>query len=375
MPSKEKEHWKHLTRASTVELARLIVRDSDAPALRCFVETRALFGVKDSSRKLLLIDYLDRLRGRKNYSRTIDIRESNIRDCAYDLTLEKYLNLNAEKGPDCRNYYGAFLKIMQRKIDEGIYSTKIEEESDAGRIFQKLVNVNFYRSRLECIRKIKLTKRYRWNTGKGEIPIEYPAYLTGREIRKWLTENIKDVNPTDANEQKRIQGIIEANLQPVRHVRLDNPTSRTVLSSESDIRLFGWKTSMGFITDLASSVAKRKVENIEHLRPAIRKLGGRIIKSLIFRIFDDLSEDDFHEAKIAKEFGISKATFSRFAGSQWRKEDMESTTVPDLWRNTAVVMAQSDAFLDKVVESGFKVGLERILNSVKPIHQKDLHNG
>ena len=132
---------------------------------------------------------------------------------------------------------------------------------------------------------------------------------------------------------------------------------------------------MGFITDLASSVAKRKVENIEHLRPAIRKLGGRIIKSLVFRIFDDLSEDDFHEAKIAKEFGISKATFSRFAGSQWRKEDMESTTVPDLWRNTAVVMAQSDAFLDKVVESGFKVGLERILNTVKPIHQKDLHNG
>ena len=149
--------------------------------------------MKDSSRKLLLIDYLDRLRGRKNYSRTIDIRESNIRDCAYDLTLEKYLNLNAEKGPDCRNYYGAFLKIMQRKIDEGIYSTKIEEESDAGRIFQKLVNVNFYRSRLECIRKIKLTKRYLWNTGKGEIPIEYPAYMTGREIREWLEENIKDV--------------------------------------------------------------------------------------------------------------------------------------------------------------------------------------
>ena len=227
---------------------------------------------------------------------------------------------------------------------------------------------------MECIRKIKLTKRYTWKTDKGEIPIEYPAYMTGREIREWLAENIKNVNPADANEQKRIQGIIEANLQAVRHIRLDNPNAESSIFSEPDIRLFGWKTSTEFLIDLASSVATRKVENLELLRPAIRKLGGRIIKSLIFRIFEDLSDDDFHEAKIAKDYGISK-TFSRFAGSQWHKNDMERTTVPDLWRNTAIVMAQSDAFLDKVFESGFKGGLERILNTVKPRPQKDLNNG
>ena len=369
--SPEHERWKNLCKASTLELIRLVVNNSDEMALRCFLETRTIFAENGSGRKLLLFDYLDRLRKKPYRSKTIYIRESDINDCAYDLTLEKYLNLKSEKGPNCRNYFGAFVKIVERKIAHGVYNTQTEEESDAGKVLQRLVRANFHLSRLECIRKIKPTIRYTWKTKSGEITIEYPAYMTAGEIREWLEENIKDVNPMNPNEQKRIQEIIDSNLRPVQKISLDNPKMERSLSSEFDIRFSGWKASIHFMNDLVSSVVERKVKHIEILRPAIRQLGEKRIRDLIFRIFEDLVKDDFHDAKIAKEFGISRATFSRFAGSQWYKDNMKSTTVPDLWCNTATVLVQSDSFLDRVIESGFKDGLERILNTVKPITQKD----
>ena len=95
------------------------------------------------------------------------------------------------------------------------------------------------------------------------------------------------------------------------------------------------------------------------LRPSIRKLGTKNIRELVFTILESYLEDKSKDSNIIRRFGLSKASFSRFAGRDWQK----SCNVPDLWRNLAKVMLRDIQFIEAAARLGIKDMLHTILNT------------
>ena len=67
---------------------------------------------------------------------------------------------------------------------------------------------------------------------------------------------------------------------------------------------------------------------------------------------------------IAEEFGISKSTFSRFAGKDWRKNTGLNNVIviPDLWKNMASVIMQNPVFAETAISLGIKDFINKIVN-------------
>ena len=96
-------------------------------------------------------------------------------------------------------------------------------------------------------------------------------------------------------------------------------------------------------------MANEKAENINKQRSAIRALGRERLMELIHRIFDGIGCEGHNDVTVARDFGLSKATLSRFAGSRWR--DVKKA-IPDLWLNTAHVLATNPVFREVVEQTG-----------------------
>jgi hypothetical protein len=112
---------------------------------------------------------------------------------------------------------------------------------------------------------------------------------------------------------------------------------------------------------LAETVAGEKVNNLEGQRKAIRALGGPNLRILILRVFEDLSRECYRDSALADAFSLSKATFSRFAGSRWQTNS--KSVVPDLWANTAKVLAHHSDFVEMAREAGVWPQIEVIVRA------------
>jgi hypothetical protein len=315
----------------------------------------------------------DRLNPPANPALTWDI----FADCVYDLTLAKFSNFPDSSssdgyslkatGVDCRNCYRAFLKSMKSKIAQGKIESQSQEESLAGRTLQNQVYRNFYWSKLECERDLSPSKRYTWKVNEHKFTLWYPSYITVDKFKAWLKENVKDVNPKAPDEQKRIQSLINATFGTGRFVSLDEPTAKRTIGIEDAVSSVEFYEGFGFVGSLADTVAYRKAKRIDKLRPGISKLGKKALERLIIQIFSILTADEYKAVRLAEQYGISKATFSRFAGNKWMENigNKKVVTVPDLWRNTAKILSANPAFMETVLTSGFAGKLEEILAYVK----------
>jgi len=378
------DRLKALTRESTVELIRRIVEDSDRLALKVLLETRKLFRLRDEELPLLLPEFLLKLRDR--LASKVDEYGKNkvlFADCAYDLTMSKYSNFAESNGSklksddydlkgskvDCRNYYRAFLRDIQRKQDKGKIKKQEEEELYAGRILQNRVYSNFSRSKQECKRDTPFSIRYAWKVKGAKLNLYYPSHVTAKEFRRWLEQNIQDVNFRNPFEQDRIQSIIDEKFDQGFHVFIDDPNTPLELETEMEDESSSadLKESDVFVDRFSKAVAQKKVEEIHELRPGIAKLGEKSIEHMILQIFSDLSEGDYSITRIADQYGASKPTLSRFAGSRWfeKLENDEEIKIPDLWKNAAEVLTKDLYFMEKVLVSGFAGVIENILNIIK----------
>jgi len=371
--------YRMLKKESTVQLIQRIVENSDWLALRVLLDTRRLFRLKDKP-PLSLPGFLLELRDRLAPLKECHIYELEMADCAYDLTLSKYSNVPDPPtkksdsgnyslkgtGVDCRNYYRAFLRSMQRTIDKGIITNQSQEESEAGRILQNMVYKNFLWSIRECRRDTKFSIRYTWEVKGTKYYLWYPSYMTAKEFREWLEENVKDVNPEVPNEQKRIQSLIDRNLERGYRISLDKAGIDRISIRDAELSSVEFREGFIFTGSLADSVAQEKVEKIDSLRPAIKRLGGERLERLILQIFLAVAEGDYQASRIAEQYGISKATLSRFAGSTWfeKIEDNESVTVPDLWTNTAQILAGNPDFMEIVLNSGIVSRFKEVLRLI-----------
>lgn len=364
------EYWKSLIRESTVGLVERIVEASDTLALKVLLDTRRLFRLKDSP-PLLLPEFLLKLRDRLAPPDKFDIDEGRLADCAYDLTLSKYAELpepsidcpSQRTGIDCRNYYRAFLCIMERRMAHGKITTRLQEESEAGYLLQKLVYTNFLKSKLECGRRTPFSVRYTWQIKGRKFYLWYPSYMTAMEFRTWLREHVKDIDPDYPGEQRRIQSLIDENFKRGSHISLDELGADHMPGSAEEYTSIEFLEGLSFVESLADTVAQQKAKHIDKLRPAIRRLGEKELKNLVLHIFTTLSAGEYNAAEVAKRFGLSKATMSRFAGSTWSETagENEEPAIPDLWENTATVLRGNQAFMETVLASGFAGKVDKVL--------------
>ena len=355
IPERCEESW--YRRASLPGLVQRIVNESDALALREFHDHRRPFHfAKD--RALRFVDYLRRLQA-TNVVHAWSGGCSQVLEDAYDLTVAKFINLPIQSepghtGPDCRLYFQAFLKHFARRRGGASARSALEMDALAAEVLQGLVARHFYLSCLECGRRRsrQFIRRLVCKVGKRDLCLWFPSSMTTRQCRAWLNVNLKAENSILGREQ--VQSLISDRLVRPRlqramqrgEVPRQISTGKSLISLP-EVQAFRWQ-------GLAQVVAEEKAEHIDAQRPTIRALGRLPLKGLIRRIFEDLSSDQYDMTAVAHTFGLNKATLSRFASINWssRKGSHDKTVIPDLWRNTAGILAQHPDFIEAAKKAG-----------------------
>ncbi|MEA1980783.1 MAG: hypothetical protein U9N54_07405, partial [candidate division Zixibacteria bacterium] len=295
-------------------------------------------------------------------------------DETYDLTILKFTNLpksivntiekKKRKQIDCRNYYKPILKMMKIWKHDNPVASELEEEQKVGNILQGLVVKHFYLSRKECLRKKRpFSVRYNWEFGGKTIILWYPMEMGPTLFKEWLESKISKSDYDDSELQPRLQTEIDHEFFVGRRVDLDNKVIKNGPRTDPASHF----ESSTFNLNLVDIVTSEKVNNIENLRPSIRSLGNKLLAQLINRIFDDIANGVFEDKKISADFGISKSTFSRFAGSLWqeRLEQGKDIVIPDLWQNTAKVIATDSEFIEAANDAGVMENIKNVLSIIK----------
>jgi hypothetical protein len=407
----EMTQWNALKKESTISLLRRIVQDSDALALKVFHETRTLFyrngkwvrltefvrALKDSS-----------LRGAgEDIPTHIDMSEAS--DNAYDLTLAKFYNIPSQNlkplktdksasdnngftwNVDCRLYFKQLLKDIDKDLSKKPIISEVDIEEKVASIATRFVIRHFHLSMKESKRRDTISKRYAWKVGGRIIYLFYPSYLTAKQFRKWLEDNVTDINPDAPDEKNRIQKIIDQKYPCGANIRVDDPKTFEDPEIEDDPdnenevgRQFSnrpnpdvpttdksWiedKEGNQFCDSLRLYVAREKSEHLDDLRPAIGSLGKEVVYKLVNRIFTDMAGEGYNLSEVAHSFNLSKATLSRFAGSDWLrgKEKDSDKDIPDLWINTARVLAENTNLMETVKNTKYYGIIDDILTIVSP---------
>jgi hypothetical protein len=345
-----------------MKLVQEIVDKGDRLALEEFHNNRTLFRYSEGP-PLRFSDYLNELRESTARELWLAPNVFEVADQAYDLTLDKFNNFPGKKessfkaqdeiggnmkrkGADCRLYLNVFLKRAACSFATNPPSSHIEEEARAAKMMQGLVRRHFYFSLLEALRQANpFWSRYNWMVQGDKICVWLPVSLAGRDRRRWLENNIDNPDPLREGERERIQSIIYKKLVREKFVGLGEDTEDSsgeeFLPSSNPDKTFG--------ASLAETVAREKAMNINRQRRSIRALGKKRLKHLILRIFEAISCDEYKDGKAARDCGLSKSTFSRFAGSRWLEA---KTAIPDLWRNTAEVLSTHPALKEVAISTG-----------------------
>ena len=241
----------------------------------------------------------------------------------------------------------------------------IDQEYVAARCLQGLVMRHFMLSCLDCRRRSPgRVSQYFWSVDGVTLCLYMPSAMSTRQRQEWLKTHITDIDPNRPDEQHRVQEIIDRILR--RHV---GSTSQSLAgrtyehltrSPDSPDALVAQMTSQG----LAETVAEEKARNISQQRPAIQALGAEKLAGLVRTIFDDLECGRFQDGRVARAFNLSRPSLSRFAGSRWARGSRNDgvSGIPDLWRNTAQVVAMHPDFLETAQEAGVWGTIQAVLN-------------
>ncbi len=386
----DRDLWNALKKESTVSLVERIVENADEDALAVLHDTRTVFCYM--GKRLRFVEFLNILKEKK---RNDLIRSGSLIDVdyvverVYDLTVAKFQNFpvkdqkkkdrkkkdrrNEEEKPDrefaenvdCRNYFNAFLIKMEEVRREGKITSEIDEEQAAGEMLKILVFRHFRLSLKECLRNNAHSVPYQWKVASTKITLYYPRHMGPDQFKTWLEENIDVPGPkTDVRlEKKRIQQRIDEELKTGYSVSCDEPSINTELKSD-DNRALEDREGQKFVVSLSECVAREKSEHFTELRPAIRALGSKGVYNLVLRIFADITEGAYNLKEVAQSFGLSKASLSRFAGPAWSGNARQE--IPDLWANTAHVLAGNTLFSEVVENAGFAGVIDDVLTMIAP---------
>lgn len=326
------------------DLAHLVASDADSDALS-EIHRRPLF-IADHTH-MPLVEFLNHLRHLSTNEGYTD------GDLAYDMTVDKFSCLGQHDRCDdstqssqeeemCRKYYRAYVAYIDKRVNNAADS-ELERDHFEARAFQTLVRRHFYFSLNECCRRGFMT-RYVWRLPGGHLQLLMPRSVNGAKRSAWLEENISDVDPGRPGERARIQQIIDQKigqrtllpLDEHQHVDLERCFGTPPVVPGEDLMCVSTH-------GLAKTVAKEKADNLSRQRKTISKLGKKRLESLVIRLFDEIATGDINLTQVALDYGISKATLSRFAGVNWDRNGNRSV-MPDLWKNAAQVLGSDPDF-------------------------------
>ena len=334
----------HFRRMRLRDLAHLVAAEADAEAL-AEIHTRPLFLVDHT--RMTIAGFLNHLRHTATREGYTDA------DLAYDMTVDRFSCLGPEGLPDdslhsppeeamCHKYYRVYVAYIDKRLGRADES-ELEQDHLEARAFQTLVRRHFYFSLNECSRSGFMT-RYVWRLPGGHLQLRMPRSIAGVKRAAWLEENIPDVDPERPGEKVRIQQIIDQKVGQRTLLPLDERQHVDIDSYLGSAPVIPGQDLMRVSTDgLASTVAKEKAANLSSQRKAISKLGKKRLEALVVRLFNEIATGDLNLTKVATDFGISKATLSRFAGVNWDRNG-NGSGMPDLWKNTAQVLGSDPDF-------------------------------
>ena len=351
---------------SLVELVGQIARHADRLALRELHDGRTPCQSQGRA-PMRLVDFM-RMLGESGFALDLVGHDPMALERAVDLTLDRFTNLptttndprrpTEPKGPDCRNCFKSFLKQVDRWRTRNPNGGRLQEEIAAARILQKQVLRHFRLCCLEARRHCNPARfRYAWHVDSRVIYVWMPRHMPGRECRPWLRNNASHVDLAASDAARRVQSIVNSRLGVPRHVPL---ASRNDVPTRESRFPEPWEMERQVtVRGLAMTVADEKAANLHRQRPAIRTLGGPSLRVLILQIFEALSEGDYEEKRLAQAFGLSRATFSRFAGSRWRARP--AAPPPDLWANVAQTLSGCAVFTKAAEDAGVWPRVEEAL--------------
>lgn len=361
-------------RLPLVELIELIAHHGDLAALRELHEHRTIFHHKRGP-GLRLVEYLQRLR-ESSVAQRLCGHNANILDRAYDLTNDKFSRLpgnpasrgrrqaarGRQRGPDCRYYFRAFLEYVAQNAKTS--RSALEAELFAARRLQTFVYRHFLFSCKDAARQEPGASRtFFWRVNGRGIRVWMPSDMSRVQCKGWLKANVEAPDFRRPGERKRVQGIIDQRLGRPAVLRFSQALGEKA-GRMSKCQSIPWSVQHEMSTGgLAAAVAREKAQAIHRQRPAIRRLGPDQLARMIRCIFEELAAGTYKDSEVAHEFGLSKPTFSRFAGSRWSRRDTSATVIPDLWRNTAQVLAGNAVFTESAKAAGIWDQVIRSLQS------------
>jgi len=352
-------------RLPLLELARRIASQGDRVALNELHANRALFHY-EGDRSLVMVAFLLRLKESGLAHKWTGGNGMALED-AYNEVVDRFSNVppgsndkrNSQRethGPDCRYYYKAYYDYTVEKLRRNKRrKSRIQVELIAAASLQRMVIRHFYLSCLESRRRVQhLVRRYFWQRNGDSLGIWMPFVLSGKQCQQWLEANVPDYDPGRTGERERAQNIVNARLTRPRMIPLDRvaggaeevPAPEDPVSSMVEAEIS--------IHRLAQTVAEEKAENIDHQRPAIQALGKEKLRQLVLGVFESVVKDESCAKDLAESFGLSSATFSRFAGNHWSRGEAAVTKrePPDLWKNTARLLSHHPGFVEAADKTG-----------------------
>jgi hypothetical protein len=351
-------------------LVERIANGSDHTALCEFHNYRPVFRLRDRADPMLFVEFLSGLQ-ETLWVRRITCNDSVVMDMAYDLSLDKWSNIPNENethmkssGPDCRFYYGAVLNLVEGLLPEGAAINLAAEETMIPSVFQRVVVRQHMLSCLEARRsRNPAITRYGWEVGDGKrIYLWMPASMPGWQRRVWLEQHVGRVCPSQPGERYRIQTIVDKELGIVRVRSLGDGAESIASGRSSDSPVLDAIAREISRHGLPEVIANEKADSLDLLRPAIRALGKTCVKKLILQIFEGIGGGDYEEKRLAETYGLSRPTFSRFAGSRWKPGT--ASPIPDLWANVSKSLAKHEIFMEAAMGAGVWERVEQVLQDL-----------
>lgn len=373
-----------LKKESTLSLIQRIVVESCLVALSVFHERSLFYHNGKWVRLAEFVLAMKEGKGReaKRTNRPHLYREA-IYDEVYDLTLAKFSNFPSPKTSstkfgrapqnnnrftekvDCRFYFKQLLEELDEELNEKQITAEIEIEEMVSKIATRFVVRHFYMSLKECRRRHKNSIKYAWRVKSRTWYLYYPSYLTPKQFLDWLEANVTEFDPGTFNEKDRIQALIDQNFPLGNKVQREDTDLVDQRSIQGD-HYVEYREGEQFVNKLSIRIAQEKSGNFKTLRPAIRDLGQTAVYDLVKRVFSDLADEKYDLGKVARDFKLSKSSLCRFAGTNWFRNLGKEIKIPDLWANTAHVLASELVFMEAVENAGFVGALDMVLKVVKP---------
>ena len=327
---------------SLYDLLQMIVKDSDKNALKEFHDYRTIFSW-NNTQTLRCVDLLNHLR------ETAVKTGFSLADEAYYHCLDKFSHFpDKENNIDCRLYFQASLNKLPRGLSQ------LDTEQKLAHILQNQLTTHFSLSCKDRLRSMGDFSRYVWIVEGQKLTLMLPKNIVGSARKEWLETHVPDVDTRRPLEQQRVQAIIDNAFEGAGRETFSDEW----LEHQADDTPLPWEYSERLnVEKLSTIVAEEKTSRIDEQRPAIKNLGIGELRKLVITAFENITNSESTDTAIATQFGLSKASYSRFAGKQW------STTMPDLWRNTAQVLVHHPVFCELIESSG----LGKNVNQVTPI--------